>query len=98
MMPQGGWYRWQGDDLILSLLVQPRARHDEFVSVHGDHFKMRITAPPLEGKANEHLLRFLARSFGVRASQVNLVTGESSRNKGVRISSPRKMPIPAGKG
>ncbi|HEB97395.1 MAG TPA: YggU family protein [Sedimenticola thiotaurini] len=87
------WYRWEGDDLLLSLRVQPRSGRDAFVAPHGDHYKVRITAPPVEGRANAHLIRFLAREFGVRRSQVQLVTGAGSRCKGVRIQAPRKWPI-----
>jgi len=90
---QSGWYRWDGDDLLLSLRVQPRSKRDEFIAPHGDHYKARITAPPVEGKANEHLLKFLAKSFGVRKSQVSMQTGQTSRNKLFRIESPAKFPI-----
>lgn len=90
-----GWYRWQEDELTLFLRVLPRAGRDEFVAPHGDHYKVRITASPVEGKANEHLLRFLAKSFGVGKSQIDLLQGATSRYKGVRIRSPRKLPIPA---
>jgi uncharacterized protein len=89
-----GWYRWDGDDLILSLRVQPRSRRDEFIEPHGDHYKVRITAPPVEGKANDHLLRFLAKSFGVKRAQISMQTGQTSRNKLFRIKSPDKLPIP----
>ena len=88
------WYRWENDDLLLSLRVQPRSRKDEFVAPHGDHYKVRITAPPVEGKANDHLLRFLAKSFGVKRSQVSMQTGQTSRNKLFRIHSPDRFPIP----
>lgn len=87
------WYRWEGEDLILSLRVQPRSRRDEFIEPHGDHYKVRITAPPVEGKANEHLVHFLAKSFGVRRSQISMQTGQTSRNKLFRIESPSKLPI-----
>ena len=90
-----GWYRWQGDELILALRVLPRAGRDEFVAPHGNHYRVRIAASPVEGKANEQLLSFLAKSFGVGKSQVNLVQGATSRYQGVRIRAPRKMPIPA---
>ncbi len=89
-----GWYRWDGDDLLLSLRVQPRSKKDEFVAPHGDHYKTRITAPPVEGKANEHLLKFLAKSFGVKRSQVSMQTGQTSRNKLFRIQSPSRFPVP----
>jgi uncharacterized protein (TIGR00251 family) len=88
------WYRWEGKDLLLSLRVQPRASKDEFVGSHGDSYKVRITAPPVEGKANTHLIKFLAKAFGVGRSQVTLETGEGARNKGIRILAPRKFPIP----
>ena len=88
------WYRWEGDDLLLSLRIQPRSGRDEFVAVYGDHYKVRITAPPVDGKANAHLIRFLAKAFGVGRAEVRLIKGESSRSKGVRISAPGKLPIP----
>lgn len=88
------WYRWDGKDLLLSLRVQPRASKDEFVAPHGDHYRVRITAPPVEGKANAHLTKFLAKAFGVSRSQVTLETGEGARNKGIRIQAPQKSPIP----
>jgi uncharacterized protein (TIGR00251 family) len=88
-----GWYRWDGDALLLWLQVQPRAHRNEFVAPHGDHFKLRITAPPVEGKANAHLLRFLAKEFGVNRSQVSLESGKSARYKVVRIESPKRRPV-----
>lgn len=95
MKPQNPpWCRWEGEELLLFLRVQPRASRDEFVAAYGDRYKVRITAAPVEGKANAHLLRFLAKSFGVSQGQINLMSGEHVRNKGVRIRSPRKMPIP----
>jgi len=89
------WYRWEEDDLILSLRVQPRSRKDEFIAPHGDHYKVQITAPPVEGKANDHILRFLAKSFGVKRSQVSMQRGQTSRNKLFRIHAPDRFPIPA---
>jgi uncharacterized protein (TIGR00251 family) len=91
---KNSWYRWEGDALLLSLRVQPRSKQDQFVEPHGDHYKARITAPPVEGKANEHLIKFLAKSFGVKRSQVSMQTGQTSRNKLFRIESPTKFPIP----
>ncbi|HEC15870.1 MAG TPA: YggU family protein [Sedimenticola sp.] len=95
-MQAGDWFRWEDGDLLLRLRVQPRASRDEFVGPHGDHFKVRITAPPLDGRANAHLVRFLARAFGVGRSQVILESGESARNKCFRIKAPKKLPVPAG--
>ena len=88
------WYRWEGNTLLLSLRVQPRASRDEFVAPHGEDYKVRITAPPVDGKANEHLIRFLAKAFGVSRSQVTLESGESGRNKRFRIQAPTRFPVP----
>jgi uncharacterized protein len=88
------WYRWEEQDLLLSLRILPRASQDEFVAPHGGHYKVRITAPPVDGKANAHLLRFLAKSFGVSCGKVSLVSGANSRNKRVRIQDPKKTPVP----
>ncbi len=87
-------WRWQGSDLILALHVQPRARRDELVGLHGDRLKVRITAPPVEGRANDHLVRFLAGLFGVPRRQVELLGGESGRDKRCRIRAPARVPAP----
>ncbi len=89
-----GWYHWDGDDLTLRLRIQPKASRDTFVGPHGDDFKIRITAPPVDGKANAHLIKLLAKAFGVPRSQVTLVSGETSRSKCLRIHAPQKAPIP----
>ncbi len=79
--------------MLLNIRVQPRASRDEIVGPHGDGaLKVRITAPPVEGKANAYLIRFLARAFGVSRSQVSLLGGDSSRNKRIAIESPTKLP------
>lgn len=89
------WYRWEGDSLILHLRVQPKAGADEFAGVYGEgQYRIRITAPPVDGKANSHLAAFLAKQFGVAKSAIVLVRGESSRNKLVRIVSPARLPLP----
>ena len=77
---------------MLSVRVQPRARRDELVGPEGGWLKVRITAPPVEGKANEHLRRFLAGVFGVSPGRVELVAGEHARHKRVRVHGPAKLP------
>lgn len=86
------WYRWQGADLLLTVRLQPRASRDEIVGPHGDALKIRITAPPVEGQANAHLLRFLADAFDVSRNQVTLVSGDTARSKQLRITAPRCLP------
>ena len=87
------WYRWDGPDLILHLRIQPRAAHDEITGPMGNILKIRLTAPPVEGKANEHLRKFLGGQFRVAKSQVTVISGDTGREKRVRIASPRKLPL-----
>ena len=86
------WFRWDGEDLILDCHLQPKASKDEFAGLHGERLKIRLTAPPVEGKANAHLLAFLGKAFGVAKSQVLLESGELNRQKRVRIRAPQKLP------
>ncbi|MCO6441905.1 MAG: DUF167 domain-containing protein [Nitrococcus mobilis] len=79
-----GW-RWQGTDLILTVRVQPRAARDELKIGTDGQLRLRITAAPVEGKANEHLRRFLGHAFGVARSQVKVATGATRRNKRIVV-------------
>lgn len=88
------WYHWDGPDLVLAVHLQPRARQDEIVGAHGDRLKIRITAPPVDGKANAHLIRFLAETCGVATSAVELIAGTTGRDKRLRIRAPRLLPPP----
>jgi uncharacterized protein (TIGR00251 family) len=65
--------------------VQPRASRTEIVGEHAGAVKLRIASPPVDGKANEECRRFLARLIGVSASAVEIVTGDSSKDKVIRI-------------
>lgn len=86
------WYQWDGSDLILHCRLQPKSSRDEFVGAQGDALKIRITAPPVDGKANAHLTAFVAEAFGVAKSQVTLEKGELGRSKRLRIRSPTQIP------
>lgn len=65
--------------------VIPRARKNEIAGRLGDAIKVRLTAPPVEGKANEALIAFLAEQLDVQKSQVEIVAGKTSRNKMVSV-------------
>ena len=86
------YFRWDGEDLILDCHLQPKASSDEFAGLHGERLKIRISAPPIDGRANAQLLAFIAKAFGVAKSQVSLDSGDSSRQKRVRIQAPRQLP------
>ena len=71
--------------VTFAVRVVPRANRNEIVGVHGDALKVRLTASPVEGRANEALTAFLAQRLGVRKSQVEIVAGTTSRRKMIRV-------------
>lgn len=80
------WFRRDGDVLTLTLHVQPGAKRSEVAGLHGDALKLRLAAPPVEGKANEALMRFLSGVFDVPLRNIELKQGAQSRHKVVRIT------------
>lgn len=82
----------QQDDLILRLYIQPKASRDQIVGQHGEELKVAITAPPVDGQANAHLIKFLAKQFRVAKSLVVIEKGELGRHKQVRIIQPQTIP------
>jgi uncharacterized protein len=79
------WLRADGDDVILTLHIQPGAKKTEVAGPHGDALKIRLAAPPVDGKANAALLAFIAEKVGARGTALELVSGQASRSKRVRI-------------
>ena len=80
------WYRRERDVITLVLHVQPGAKRTEVIGLHGDALKIRLAAPPIEGRANESLLRFIADSFNVPLNNVELKQGKLSRHKVVLVN------------
>ena len=85
-------FRWQVSDLELAIKVVTRAKRSEFGQIRSGRLVVRINAPPVEGKANSELLKFLASSFGCSQRDVNLSTGLRSREKRVQIKAPFQIP------
>jgi uncharacterized protein len=86
------WFHWDGEDLILQVKLQPRASRDEFAGVVDERLKVRVTAAPVDGQANDHLINFLARQFGTPKARITLVQGHKSKTKILRIQAPAKTP------
>lgn len=72
--------------VTLRLHCQPGAKRSEIQGLHGAALKIRLAAPPVDGKANEALLTFLSRHLGIPQRDVELVSGPSSRHKVVRVT------------
>jgi len=79
------WYHWQGTELVLNVLVQPNGIKDQIVGVHAGALKIKVTAPALQNKANQHLCRFIAKVCRVSKTKVRLESGHHQRNKRIRI-------------
>ncbi|AYN28933.1 YggU family protein [Buttiauxella sp. 3AFRM03] len=80
------------DGLVLRLYIQPKASRDSIVGLHGDELKVAITAPPIDGKANAHLVKYLAKQLKVAKSQVLLEKGDLGRHKQIKIIDPQHIP------
>jgi len=78
--------------VMLSLWVQPRASRDAVCGIQGDALKLSLTAPPVEGRANDHCLAFLAKRLGLPKSRLELIAGQANRAKRVLVSLDRSDP------
>jgi len=74
-----------GDGVRLRLRVQPGASRSAFAGPYGDSLKIAVKAPPVDGKANEALIEFLANAFSLPKRDVSLIAGEASRDKSVLL-------------
>lgn len=83
----------QQQNLLLNLFIQPKASRDKIIGLHGNEIKLAITAPPIDGKANAYLIKFLSKTFKVPKSSVEIIKGELGRHKQVKVIAPQKIPI-----
>ena len=86
------WYRWQPPLLQLRIRVQPRARVACIDGVINGAVRVRVKAPPVDSKANQDVVRFLASAFGVPRSRIKIIRGNSSRLKTLQIDRPECLP------
>lgn len=90
------WYRIAPDGRItLTLHIQPGAKKTECAGLHGDALKIRLAAPPVDGKANEALLRYVAERLSLPKSAVTLKSGQTSRHKVLELSGTRPDAVAA---
>lgn len=82
------FFEEKDDAVYLNVRVVPRASKDEIQGPYGDALKIRIQAPPVEGKANAYLVKFLSKHWKIPRSAIELLSGETGRNKRLRITRP----------
>ena len=78
--------------LLLHLYIQPKASRDQWCGIHGDELKLAITAPPVDGKANQHIIKLLSKAFKVPKGSIEIQKGELGRHKQVLIIAPQQLP------
>lgn len=83
-------YYWKGHDLYLQVHINPRAKQNKIVGQYGEKVKIQISAPPIDGKANDRLNKLLAQYFAVPQKQVVIIKGKQGQDKLVCISNPKQ--------
>jgi uncharacterized protein (TIGR00251 family) len=83
---------WDNETLVLNILGKPGANRDAIGKVKGTQLRVSVTASPVAGRATDHMVRFLAQEFGVKAADIQVVFGRFNVNKQLRIRSPKKLP------
>lgn len=84
--------RHDGTDLLLAVRVQPRAARTEFAGLIGERLRVRLNAPPVDGRANAALVEFVAAACGLARSRVTLETGATGRDKRLRLHGVTELP------
>jgi uncharacterized protein len=77
----------------LAIYVQPNAKRTEFEKIHDDQLKLKVKAPPEEGKANAEIIRYLADFFSLRKNQIVITNGELSKRKRVELNFDKPVTI-----
>lgn len=80
-----GWLEEKRGCLYIHIHVQPRASRNEIVGIQGEALKVRLTSPPIEGAANLLLVEFMAKKLGIAKSRIEIVSGEKSRHKTLKV-------------
>lgn len=86
------FFAWDGETLVLDILGKPGAGRDAIGKVKGHQLKVSVTAAPRAGRATDHMVRFLAKEFGVAPADIEVVFGRMNVNKRLRIKAPKRLP------
>ncbi len=80
------WLHEHGEDVLLDVLVSPKSARSRIVGEHDGRLKIQVTAPPVDGRANDALVRFIAAALDISRVQVEVVGGHSNRRKTIRVA------------
>jgi uncharacterized protein (TIGR00251 family) len=90
--PGPSWLKRTATGWTIAVHVQPGAKRSAVGGLHGERLKLRIAAPPIEGRANAAVAEFVAESLGVARARVKIVAGERSRDKLIAVDAPECDP------
>lgn len=79
------WYEKKNDFVILYIKAQPNSSRNKIAGILGDSLKINIKAPAVEGAANKELVKFLSKSFKVPKSDIEFVSGQTSKRKALKL-------------
>ncbi|MCG5547548.1 DUF167 domain-containing protein [Halorhodospira halochloris] len=91
---QQKWWQWRNQTLVLRLKLQPRSSQEKLGAPWNGLLKVYINAPPVDGAANDRLVRLIAKHCGVPKSNIRITNGVKSKEKTVEVEAPRKLPPP----
>lgn len=86
------FYCWDGEVLVVNILGKPSAKKDAIGEPLANQLRVSVKAPPVNGRATDYMVRFLAPLFGVREADIEVVYGRENVNKQLRIRAPKTLP------
>jgi uncharacterized protein (TIGR00251 family) len=79
------WAAQTKDGILIKVHIVPNSSKTQIVGTHGDRLKLKIKAPPVDGKANEEIVSFLSKTLNIKKNQIELMTGQTSKSKNLLI-------------
>lgn len=81
------WLNKTKDGFVIKIHVVPNSSKTQVIGEHGDRLKVKIKAPPVDGKANAEVIEFFSKFFGLKKNQVEIIVGETSKSKNILLRS-----------
>ncbi len=86
------WFWWEDNVLVFNILGKPSAKITKIGKPLGSQLKISVASAPINGKATDYLVKFLAKEFGVKVKDIEVVFGRMNVNKQMRVTAPKKLP------
>lgn len=83
----------KSEGIVFKIFAQPRSAKNAVAGIHGDALKIKLTAPPVDGAANEMCIKYLSKCLGVSKSSLEIMTGQTGRTKQILVRCPDEDPV-----